>query len=537
MGFATVYCDKCGSQILGSELEKGNAATRGDKYFCPECAPSLPPEAPGAHPDRKGSTKFRKPSESGRNTDIIRNLQAMGGSRGGTTRVTSAPPPAPGGLTSGAKAGIAIGGVVVLAVIVFAVSQMGGSGGGSGGGSRGGTGSDPERAKASYEQAESLRGKGSARAWLDAAQKAKRDSEGTEYSDKSVALVRDAQAALEQEEKTEKIAGELRRVSAEARAADDPMNYETSFRDLLSRARRDAPTLVDQIQAALNDVTDMALHKMLDKVDMSLSSTPAGYRRVKEGLAEVASRAASAGPAGKVVAEQVAKKIKEADDKFGASVEAAYAEFEKRILQMLQDLKVDEADRAIDMFVKDYAGTAVEAKAKALKEKVAAKKKDFDNSWMDVVEADWKKDLGDMKLTFDGKEMRFAVDGPEGPAVETETDRSRHISFAKADANWKDYNVDFEVYLEEHGGSIMIRCDGPNPHVLNFIPPNAKGEGLPKGQWIKLGLTIVGAKLKISVGGNIGPEYDSPSVNGTFQFVGYKGSKFRVRNVRVRRLR
>jgi hypothetical protein len=85
MGFATVYCESCGAQILGAEFEKGRAVHREGKNYCPECAPKLPPEAPGSGGDRKGSQRVKRPGET-RNTDIIRNLQSMG-SPGNTTRV------------------------------------------------------------------------------------------------------------------------------------------------------------------------------------------------------------------------------------------------------------------------------------------------------------------------------------------------------------------------------------------------------------------------------------------------------------------
>ncbi len=536
MGFATVYCDKCGAQILGGELEKGTAAARGDKYFCPECAPSLPPVAPGSQGDRKGSTKFRKPSESGRNTDIIRNLQSMGGGRGNTVRVQAVTPEA-GGLGTGAKVGISIVGLAILVLVGVIVSQSGSGGGGSG---PGGGKPDTTKAKAACEAAEALRGSANPRAWVEAAQKAKREAAGTEFADKAAELVKEAQVALEAQEKAEALQAEGRRLATDARAAEDPFTYDGAFRDLSARAKRDAPTLVDQIEGWWREIAQSALLKMLNKIDVSMATTPAGYRRVKDDLDVVASKAASAGPAGKSAAEQVAKKLKEALEKFNAGAEPALADLEKRVTQMLDDMMLDEADRAIAGFVTDYAGSAVAEKAALLKEKVAARRKELANApWIEPVEADWQSEPGDAKITFDGKEIRFSCDGPAGQSPETDPDKSRRIVLKKADSNWKDYDLEFEVFIEEHGGTLVVRGGGNNAtaHLLNFLPVNAAGQGLPKNQWFKLTTKCIGTKLKIAVGNNALQEFPTTSTSGTVMFIGYKGSKFRIRNLRIRRLR
>jgi len=65
----------------------------------------------------------------------------------------------------------------------------------------------------------------------------------------------------------------------------------------------------------------------------------------------------------------------------------------------------------------------------------------------------------------------------------------------------------------------------------------AQGQGLPKNQWFKLGMKAIGNKLLITVGTGAAQEFQTTSVGGTIMFVGYKGSKFRIRNVRIRRLR
>jgi hypothetical protein len=552
MGFATVYCDKCGSQVLGAELEKGHAVARGDKYYCAECAPSLPREAPGAAHDRKGSTRFRKPGESStghsgghkdntRNTDIIRNLQSMGGGRGNTTRMQALAPPEPaaGGMGTGAKAGLTVGGLAILALIGFIVSQMGGSGGSGGGG---GSGPKPDTAKArsAYEAAEALRNSGNAKAWLDAAQKARKEAAGTEYEEKVAAMAREAQAALAIEEKADALLAEIKRTAADARAAEDPMAYETAFRDLIGRVKKDAPAHLAMAETTWNEIAQSALLKPLGKIDISMASTPAGYRRVKDDLDEIAKKATAAGPSGKNVLAAVEKKLKEALDKFQTSADPAYADLEKRVLKMIEDSMLDEADRAVTMFVNDYAGTAVGDKAKALKDKVVARKKQLEGLWIEAAEADWKKELGDAKVTFAGKEITFVQDSPEGPSVDTDTDRSRRIVFTKADSNWKDYDVEFEVNIEQHGGTIVIRADGDltRSHLMNFMPQNAKGEGLPKNSWIKIGLKVAGNKLQYNLnGGAWSAPMDSPSVQGTIMFVAYKGSRFKVRNVRLRRIK
>lgn len=536
MGFATVYCDKCGAQILGGELEKGHAVARGEKYFCAECSPSLPPVAPGTPGERKGSTKVRKPSESGKNTDIIRNLQAMGGSRGNTVRVQAIEPPS-GGLGTGAKVGISICGLAILILVGIVVSQAGNSGGGSG---AGGGKPDTSKARAACEAAEALRGSANPRAWVEAAQRAKRESSGTEFADRATELVREAQLALEALEKAEGLQAEARRLATDARAAEDPFTYDGAFRDLSARAKRDAPALVDQIDGWWKEIVQSALLKMLNKVDVSMATTPAGYRRVKEDLDEVATKAASAGPAGKTAAEQVAKKLKEALEKFNAGAEPALAELVKRVTQMLDDMALDEADRAISGFVTDYAGSAVAEKTAPLKEKLAARRKEIANAtWIEPVEADWQSEPGDAKITFDGKEIRFTCDGPAGQSPETDPDKSRRIVLKKADSNWKDYDLEFEVFIEEHGGTLVVRGGGnnANAHLLNFLPVNAAGQGLPKNQWFKLTTKVMGNKLKIAVGNNALQEFPTTSTSGTVMFIGYKGSKFKIRNLRIRRLR
>ncbi|MEK7466013.1 MAG: hypothetical protein AAB074_01245 [Planctomycetota bacterium] len=534
MGFATVYCDKCGAQVLGAEIEKGHAVARGDKYYCAECAPLLPPEAPGTHHDRKGSTRFRKPGESPRNTDIIRNLQSMGGGRGNTTRVAAITPQESGGMGTGAKAGLTIGGVAVLALIGFIMSQVGGSGGG-------GQGPRPDlsKAKSSYEAAEALRGSGNPKAWVEAAHKARKDAGGTEYEEKATALAREAQDALAAYEKSEALLSEIKRTAADARAAEDPMTYEPAFRDLLGRVRKDAPSHVALAETTWNEIVQSALLKPVGKIDMSMAATPAGYRRVKSDLDELKQKAAAAGPAGKTALAAIEKKLKEAEDKFLSSAEPAYTDLEKRVTQMLAESMVDEADRAVTMFVNDYSGTPVAAKATALKEKVAARKKQLEGSWVEAAEADWKKEAGDAKVTFDGKEIRFVHDGPAGPAVDTDPDKTRRLVFTKADSNWKDYDVEFEVNIEEHGGTIVVRAagDNSNSHMLNFMPPNAQGQGLPKNSWVKLGMKLIGNKLQYNVNGGAWQSMDTPSTAGTIMLIGYKGSKFKVRNVRLRRLK
>lgn len=539
MGFATVYCDKCGAQILGTELEKGTAAARGDKYYCPECTLTLPPPAPGTHPgERKGSTKVRKPGESGRNTDIMRNLQTMGSGRGNTVRVPAVAQEE-AGLGTGAKVGLTVVGLAVLALIGFIISSSGGGGGKNVSGPGGGK-PDTSRAKAACEAAEALRKSADARAFVDAAQKAKREAAGTEYADRASELAREAQAALDVQEKAEAVTADAKRLAADARAADDPFTYEKAFRDMAARARRDAPALEAQINGWWNDIVQSALLKMLGKVDISWAETAAGYRRVKDSLDEIIRKAGSAGPAGKTAGEQAAKKLKEAEEKFQAGADKSFAELERKVEVLLADLRIEEADRAVAGFITDYAGTPAASKAEPLRAKIAARRKEIESSaWVEPAAGDWKVEGADGKFTFDGREIRFTHDGPAGPPPETDTDKSRRIVLTKADANWKDYELEFEVYIEEHGGTLVVRGggDNANAHLLNFQPTNAQGQGLPKNQWFKLGTKAIGNKLLITVGTGAAQEFQTNSVSGTVMFIGYKGSKFRIRNVRIRRLR
>lgn len=539
MGFATVYCDKCGAQILGAELEKGTAAARGDKYYCAECTLTLPPPAPGTHPgERKGSTKVRKPGESGRNTDIMRNLQTMGSGRGNTVRVQPVAQDE-AGLGTGAKVGLAVVGLAVVALIGFILSSSGGGGGKSPSGS-GGNKPDTDRAKAACEAAEALRKSTDARAFVDAAQKAKRESAGTEYADRAGELVREAQAALEAQEKAESVTADAKRLAVDARAAEDPFTYDKAFRDMAARARRDAPALEAQVNAWWNDIVQSALLKMLGKVDISWAETAAGFRRVKEALDEIVVKAAAAGPAGKTAGEQAAKKLKEAEEKFQAGANKALEELQKKVDQLLADLRIEEAEKAVAMFLADYAGTPVAPKAEPLRSKIAARKKEVESSaWIEPAAGDWKVEGADGKFTFDGREIRFVHDGPAGPPPETDADKTRRIILTKADSNWKDYELEFEVYIEEHGGTLVVRGgdNNANAHMLNFQPANAQGQGLPKNQWFKLGTKAIGTKLLITVGTGAAQEFQTTSVSGTIMFVGYKGSKFRIRNVRIRRLR
>ncbi|KAF0245436.1 MAG: hypothetical protein FD180_1659 [Planctomycetota bacterium] len=533
MGFATVYCDKCGSQVLGAEIEKGHAVARGDKFYCAECAPSLPPEAPGTHHDKKGSTKVRRPGDSPRNTDIIKNLQAMGGGRGNTTRVAAIAPQETGGMGTGAKAGLTVGGIAVLALIGFIVSQMGGSGGGGGNTTK----PDNSRARASYEAADSLRNSANPKAWVEAAQKARRDATGTEYEEKATAMAREAQEALAAYEKSEAIYSEIKRTAADARAAEDPMTYEPAFRDVIARARKDAPKHLAMAESTWNEIVQGALLKPLNKIDISLAATPAGYRRVKDDLDEVAKKATAAGPAGKTALASVEKKQKEALEKFQASADSAYAEFEKRVTQMLADSMVEEADRAVTMFANDYTGTPVAAKANALKEKVAARKKELDAGWIEAVESDWRKELGEMKATWSGREISFVCDGPAGAGVDHETDKSRKITFAKADDSWKDYDVEFEVNIEAYGGLLVMRSSGRDPHPFNFVPTVGNQPGLPTGQWFKINMRLKGNAITVSGPSIPSNTYTTTSTSGSFSFIGFKGSKFKIRNVRVRKLK
>ncbi|MCC6738306.1 MAG: hypothetical protein IT452_04620 [Planctomycetia bacterium] len=538
MGFATVYCDKCGAQILGAELEKGTAAARGDKYYCAECTLTLPPPAPGTQPgERKGSTKVRKPGESGRNTDIMRNLQTMGSGRGNTVRVQPVQQEE-AGLGTGAKIGLTVVGLAVLALIGFIISSSGGGGKNAAG--PGGGKPDTDRARAACESAEALRKSADARAFVEAAQKAKREAAGTEHVDRAAELVREAQAALEAQEKTEAVTADAKRLAADARAAEDPFTYEKAFRDMAARARRDAPALEAQINAWWNDIVQSALLKMLGKVDISWAETAAGFRRVKEALDDVIVKAAAAGPAGKSAGEQAAKKLKEAGEKFQAGADKALAELERKVEVLLADLRIEEAEKAVAAFMADYAGTPAASKAEPLRAKIAARKKEVENTaWIEPAATDWKVEGADGKFTFDGREIRFAHDGPAGPPPETDPDKTRRIILTKADANWKDYELEFEVYIEEHGGTLVVRGggDNANAHLLNFMPANAQGQGLPKNQWFKLGTKAIGNKLLITVGTGAAQEFQTTSVSGTIMFVGYKGSKFRIRNVRIRRLR
>ena len=532
MGLATVYCDKCGAQVLGAELEKGHAVARGDKYYCAECAPSLPPEAPGTHHDRKGSTRFRKPGESPRNTDIIRNLQAMGGGRGNTTRVAAIAPQEPGGMGTGAKAGLTIGGVAVLALIGFIMSQMGGSGG-DGNGPK----PDHSKAKAAYEAAESLRGPTNPRAWVEAALRARKEASGTDYETKANAMAREAQEALAAWEKSESLLAEIKRMAADARAAEDPMTYEPAFRELIGRARKDAPTHVAMAETTWNEIVQSSLLKPIGKIDISMAATPAGYRRVKEDLDEIAKKAAAAGAAGKTAMAAVDKKLKEAEAKFLAGADPAFADLEKRVTQMLADSLVDEAERAVTMFAADYAGTPVAARATPLKDKVAARRKELDAGWIDAVEGDWKKELGDAKATWSGREISFICDGPAGAGVDNETDKSRKLTFARADDKWQDYDLDFEVNIETYGGMLMTRVTGRDPHPFNFVPTVGNQPGLPTGQWFRIIMRLQGTSITVS--GPLIPSstYTTTSTSGSFSFIGFKGSKFKLRNVRVRKLK
>lgn len=535
MGFATVYCDKCGAQILGAELEKGSAVSRGEKFFCSECAPSLPPESAIAHADRKGSTRFRKSgAEPQRNTDIIRNLQSMGGTstRVGTSRIAPAPAPVtPEGSSAGVKAGIALGGVAVLVVVFVVMSQMGGSGGGHK--------VDNGKAKAAYDAAVALKGSRDVRGFVDAAREAKRQAAGTEFAGPAGDLAREAEKAFEAHEKKEKLATELKGLSTEARMVDDPLAYEGQFRDFNVKARPVAPEIADEAQAAWADIVGLALIRMVSKIDVSMCASAAGFRRAKEDMGEVETKIKAAGPAGKNAAEALQKKRHEAETKFTESATKEYESLEKRVQQMLADGKLEDADRAVTMFVGDYQGTELGEKAKELSKQVAAKKKAMEDAWLTPTQADWKLDVGDMKVTWKGTEISFVQEGPDGPSVDTDTDRSRRITLSKADSSWTDYDMDFDVLIEKHGGSIVLRAQGDlsKSHIMNFIPPNAQGQGLPLNTWIKIGIKLIGNQLQYNVNGGPWQGMASPSGSGGIMFVGYKGSKFKIRNYRVRRLK
>jgi hypothetical protein len=533
MGHELLYCDKCGAQIPGVELERGRAATRAGKHFCAECAPALPPETPGTGVlggEKRGSgTRVRKREESPRDTDVIRNLSGMASRN--TTRVQAVHAPEPSGaasgLPAGAKVGIAVGG---LALVILLAVVIGGSGSGGGGGSKG----DEARGKKAWEELEGMRGKATGKVWFEAAQRGKRDAAGTEYEGKVAGIAREAQALMEQEEKAEKVEREFNRVYGEARGSEDPTRFMAAFQELKARARAEAPKLVERIDAAMTELTTLGLTRELGRVDMGFAGTLVGYKKIAAELDELQKKASAAGAPGKPVLDAIAKKRKEALERFEQESQKQYDDLAKRVERMLEDAMLDEAQRAAEMFKRDYAGTPYEAKSDDLLKKVAAKRTALDASWIVPKESDWRNNLGEARVSFAGATLAFSHDAPAG----SPNDNSRQLVFGGADATWKDYELECELKLERVGGAILMRVNGAEPAKLGFpVQPPGGGEGLPPGQWFKLKVKVAGLRLTFG-GPTIGERtVDCKEGTGGFSFVCYAGGKFEIKNVRVRKLK
>lgn len=538
MGRATVYCDRCGAQIQGADFDKGRALSRAGKNYCPECAPLVEPqEEPEAEPKKGTGRVHHAPPGAARDSDIIRNLHGLGG-KPNTGRMphaghapTGAHPAAPAPAASGLSGTMiaAIGGGVVVVVILLAVilGKSGDDGGGKGGGK-----ASTARALELVEKAESLRGKAPPKEFLDAANLAKREASGTEYADRATALQREALLLVEAAEKADKLETELRGIVAEARTAENPSIFDGVLRDLREAALRDAPALVPKIDEAARSLQKFAILRALDKIDMSFSSTPAGYRRVVEELDDVAKRAGALGAEGKGVLEAIDKKRKDALQQFTANADSQYADLDRRIGIFLPAGRFDEAERDIKLFRNDFKDTPAATKADELATRVEKAKRDYDASWLKPGQADWRSQLGDAKVTWtaDG----FTLEQAAGATSLTDT--SRRLVCGKTEPGWQDYEVEFELNLEKYAGSALIRMEEKEPLKVDFQVPVNNGPGLPAGQWFRVKLKVIGEALEL--GGDLQAQTVKISGGkGAFGFVALPGGKYHVRNFRTRKLK
>ncbi|MBI2922710.1 MAG: hypothetical protein HYY18_16785 [Planctomycetes bacterium] len=539
MGRATVYCDRCGAQIAGADFDKGRALSRAGKNYCPECAPQVEPPGEPAGEGRRGTSKIHHPSPAApRDSDIIRNLQGLGG-KPNTGRLTHAghpaatghaPPPADSpaaGLSGGMMAAIGGGVLVVTVLLAVILSKSGGDGGGKGGGKESGA-----RALELIEKAESLRGKAPPKEFLDAANLAKREASGTGYAERASALQREALLLVEAAEKADKLETELRGILAEARTAENPGIFEGVLRDLREEAVRDAPALVAKIDEAGKSLKKFSILRALDKIDMSFASTPVGYRRVTSDLEDVAKSAGGLGADGKGVLEAIEKKRKEALEKFSAGAESQFADLDRRLGILMSTARYEEAERDLKLFRDDYKDTPAAGKADELAAKLEKAKREYDASWLKPGQADWKSQLGDAKVTWNADGFTLEQAG----TATSLTDTSRRLVCGKTEASWQDYEVQFELNLEKFGGSALMRMEEREPLKIDFPVPVNNGPGVPAGQWITVRLKVVGEELEMS--GSL--QAQTVRINGgrgAFGFVALPGGKFHVRNFKLRKIK
>ncbi|NUN50315.1 MAG: hypothetical protein HUU15_16000 [Candidatus Brocadiae bacterium] len=520
MGFATVYCDGCGAQILGVEFEKGHAVTRQGKNYCAECVPNLPPMAPGEE-ERKGSTRVKRIGET-RNTDIIRNLQSMGG-HGNTTRMTHgshAAPAAPAGMSGPAKVGALAGSLVVLAGIAFILTRGGE------------TKPDTSKAREAYDRVVAMQETATARDLLDAARRAQREAAGSAFEAKLREIANEAQARLEKEEKVAKLEREMTNLLEEARLADDPSAAVPLLRSLATRVQADAPALLEKINAGIDSILQRSVLKILGAIDFDLAKTTHGLKRVNEQLDEADRRAREAGAAAKGLQESVAAKRRQAAETFAKAADEQFGELEKRVQGLMDLLNYDQAANAVTGFLNDYRGTAVESKVTALQEKVAKAKKEFDAAWISVnADSDWKRSLGNGKVEFAGGVITLSCEG-----AEVDRDYTRRIVLAQSDETWKEVEMEFEVYLEKNGGAVVL-CQGDPDPIPAGLRVRTGNDGLDANRWWKCYVRVMGGQVSMGLSGQT-PQSRPVRVGvGGVAFAVYPGGKLQLRNIRVRKLR
>jgi hypothetical protein len=528
MGWATVYCDRCGSQIAGVDFEKGRAIERSGKNFCPECAVVLPPPTPGDGKKKGGTTTTVKRSgEHPRDTDIIRNLSGLGG-RANTTRIHLEPHAHPAaGMPAGTKIGLGVGGVAIVVVLALVLASSGGSKSGGGGG-----GDDPgarqKSAQEAVEKAEAARS-GKPREYLELAERAERLASGTSLSGRAQAARAEAQALVEAEEKSGRIEEEARMVSREIAGAEDPASLDPIAAELSARARKVSEPLGQRVQEMLSGAKARGLVKLVGKVDLDFASTPHGFRNVNSRLDELAKAGATLGPQASALNEAVTKKRAEAKETFSKGAAAALAELERKVDTLTKSMRYADAERELNGFLEDYKGMEVAAKAEAIAAEFQKKKKALEDAWVVPKTSDWKADLKDARMTDNAGVLEFVH---EGTPTATE-DITRRIVFQPDDRTWRNMEVHFDVYIEKVGGMLLMHLAENNPVKVGF--PEAKGgQGLTTGTWHHLELRLSGNTCVF--GGVASGSFNCTPTSGGVGFVVYPGGKFKLRNIKARRL-